>query len=333
MATHFAPACCAALALLLTVHDVLADPSDADRAAARALAQEGQVALDRKNFAVAADRFERADLLVHAPTLLLALGRAQIGLGKLVEAHENFARIQREGVAPGSPKPWTRAYEDAAKEMEAVAARLPWVVIRVNGAPNPYLTVDGTPVPRAVLGIKRPVNPGKHELRVIADGYRPVKRTFALAEGQSTTLDIDLEAEPEPQPLAPMAPPPVPLPPPVNNTDGKAQRSIGYVALGVGGAGVVVGAVAGGLFLAKRSQLANDCPASQCPPGHEQDVTRYRQFGTVSTVGLVVGAVGVATGAVLLLSAPSAKRETARGPAIEWSAYVQADRIGVRGVF
>jgi hypothetical protein len=331
MATHFPSACCAILAVLLTVNDALADASDAERAAARALAQEGQVALDRKDFTVAADRFTRADSLVHAPTLLLALARAQIGLGKLVEAHENFARIQREGVAPGSPKPWARAYEDATKELEAVAARLPWVVIRVTGASNPYLTVDGTPVPRAVLGIKRPVNPGKHELRVIADGYRTVKRTFAVAEGQSATLDIDLEAEPTPQVPEPVAPAPAP-PPPVG-TSGKMQRSAGYAFLGIGAAGIVVGAIAGGAFLVKRSELARDCPSSHCGPESDKAIAQYRQFGTISTVGFVVGAVGAATGVVLLLSAPRAPREAGSGPAIEWTAYVQVDRVGVRGVF
>jgi hypothetical protein len=333
MPIHFPPALSAVLVVLLAAGDLFAEPSDADRAAARALAQEGQVALDRKNFGVAADRFERADLLVHAPTLLLAMARAQIGLGKLVEAHENFARIQREGVAPGSPKPWTRAYEDAAKELEAVAARLPWVVIQVTGASNPYLTVDGAPVPRAVLGIRRPVNPGKHELRVIADGYRSVTRTFAVVEGQSATINVDMEAEPVPAALiAPTRSTLEPPPPPVG-ANGKAQLSIGYAVLGVGTAGLVVGGIAGGMFLAKRSELAKDCPDAHCAPGFEQDVTRYHQLGTVSTVGLVVGAAGLATGAILLLSAPRANRVAGSGRAIDWAAYVQVDRVGVRGVF
>jgi hypothetical protein len=326
------PAIGAACLVLLAADGVLAGPSDANRAAARALAQEGQAALDSKDFAAAAERFERADSLVHAPTLLLALARAQIGLGKLLEAHENFARIQREGVAPGSPRPWTRAYEDAAKEMDALAARLPWVVIRVTGASNPYLTMDGVPVPRAVLGIKRPANPGKHELRVIAAGYRTVRRNFAVAEGQSANVDIELEPAPATQASAPADPAPAALPPP-NAAPAGAWRPVGFTALGIGVAGLVVGGIAGGLFLAKRSELARDCPDSHCAPELGQSVDRYRQLGTVSTAGFIAGAVGVATGAVLLLSAPRANREAARGPAVQWAAYVNIDRIGVRGVF
>jgi hypothetical protein len=182
-----------------------------------------------------------------------------------------------------------------------------------------------------VLGIKRPVNPGKHELRVIAPGFRTVKRTFAAVEGQSATIDVDMEAEPGADTPEPMAP--APAPPPPDNASGSTWRKVGYASLGVGAAGFVVGGIAGGLFLAKRAELERDCPASHCAPELEQNVARYRQLGAISTVGFVVGAVGAATGAVLLLSAPRANREVGRGPAIEWAAYVQLDRAGVRGVF
>src|SRR3954463_15780886 len=86
-----------------------ADPTSADRATARALAREGQAALDRHNFALAEDRFARADALLHAPTLLLGVARAQVGRGELVEAQESYNRILREGIAPGSPAPFYRA--------------------------------------------------------------------------------------------------------------------------------------------------------------------------------------------------------------------------------
>jgi hypothetical protein len=319
----------AAALVFLVASTVFARPSDADRAAARSLAQEGQQALDSKDYAVAAERFARADSLVHAPTLLLALARAQIGLGLLVEAHENCARIQREGVAPGSPKPWARAYEDAAKEIDAVSARLPWVVVRITGASNPDVTLDGSPVLPAALGIKRPVNPGRHELRATAAGARPVKRTFSVVDGQIATVEIDLDTE---------APPPIPAPavPAVSAplaASGTAWRAAGYTALGIGAAGIAVGAITGGMFLADRAQLSSECPDSHCSPDHERAVAQYRTLGSVSTVGFVVGAVGVATGSVLLLSAPRANREIGRGPAIDWAVYLRGDTAGVRGVF
>src|SRR4051794_32954254 len=112
---------------------VFAEPSAGDRATARTLAQEGQQALEGKNYAVAIDKFSRADSLVHAPTLLLGLARAQVGLGRLVDAQESYNRIIRDGVAANSPHSWTKALDDATKEVAALPPRLPWVTISVLG--------------------------------------------------------------------------------------------------------------------------------------------------------------------------------------------------------
>ncbi|HEY8945131.1 MAG TPA: hypothetical protein VIM73_12760, partial [Polyangiaceae bacterium] len=60
------------LALVLLQSGVaLAEPSAEDRATARALAGEGYQALQQKDYSTAADRFSRADALVHAPTLMI----------------------------------------------------------------------------------------------------------------------------------------------------------------------------------------------------------------------------------------------------------------------
>src|SRR5262245_43577648 len=114
-----------ALAVVLFSPAAAAAPSEADRAAARTLAQQGQDALEAKDFATAADHFGRADALVHAPTLLLGLARAQVGLGKLATAHATYTRIVREGV-PSDAKPvFVKALADARKELEALDARVP----------------------------------------------------------------------------------------------------------------------------------------------------------------------------------------------------------------
>src|SRR5271170_8050967 len=77
--------------------------SNEDRATARTLGQDGQKALDAKDYKTAEDDFRRADSLVHAPTLSLGLARALAAEGKYVDAQETYKRIIREGVAPGAP--------------------------------------------------------------------------------------------------------------------------------------------------------------------------------------------------------------------------------------
>src|SRR5262245_55934815 len=92
-------------AALLFSGTAAAQVPDADRVTARILAREAHEALDDKDYAKAADRFARADALVHAPTLMLGLARAQVGLGQWVNALGVYGRIVREGVPAGSPVP------------------------------------------------------------------------------------------------------------------------------------------------------------------------------------------------------------------------------------
>src|SRR5258708_11067432 len=182
--------------------DALAEPTAADRATARTLAQEGQQALESKNYAIAIDKFSRADSLVHAPTLLLGLARAQVGLGRLVESQESYNRIIRDGVPAGSPHSWTKALEDANKEVAALPARLPWVTITVLGPTNPEVIIGSTPLPIPSLGVKRPVNPGGHTIKVSAEGYLPTEKSISLSEGQALTVNLELEQAPNDSALA-----------------------------------------------------------------------------------------------------------------------------------
>jgi hypothetical protein len=307
-----------------------ADVTAADRATARTLAQEGQEALEAKKYAAAAERFARADTLVHAPTLLLGLARAQAGLGKLVEALENYNRIVREGVAPNAPKSWTKAYEAASAEVESVTPRIPWVTITVLGPSSPEVVIDTSPVPAASLGVKRPVNPGVHKVRVSAEGYIPAEKTLNLAEGQTVQVPFELEQVAAPVATFPNAP--------VTNVEsptrgsGSPQATIGFVALGLGGAGIVAGAVTGLFAISKFNKLKDLCGDDHsCPADDNRAVgtlSNYHTFSTVSAVSFTAGGVVAAVGAVLLLTRP-------RGDSISShiSPFIGVNSAGLVGAF
>jgi hypothetical protein len=129
-------ALCTALALTLAPGRASAQLSDADKASARALAQQGQDALEKKDFTTAADRFARAGELVHAPTLTLGLARAQVGLGKWIAATETYYRLLHEPVPAAASPVYTKALADARKELAALEPRIPSVTIVVKGAPS-----------------------------------------------------------------------------------------------------------------------------------------------------------------------------------------------------
>jgi hypothetical protein len=85
------------------------------------------------------------------------------------------------------------------------------------------------------------------------------------------------------------------------------RKTIGMVALGVGGAGLVLGAVTGGLAIGKHGALKEACGDGPCAASQQGNVDAYHLMGTLSTVGFIVGGASAATGVILLLTAPRAQ--------------------------
>jgi hypothetical protein len=315
---------------LLVAPKVSAQPTDSDRASARELAREGYDALEQKNYSVAEDRFRRADALVHAPTIVVDHARALVGMGRLVEAYERYGLVIREGVASNAPASWKQAVSDAEREIEAVKPRLAWLVINIVGPKEPEVTVDGREVPVASLGARRATDPGKRKVRVTGDGFVSGGRMVVLKEGEEQSITITLERA-ESVTLEETAPPvyenaklvtisPSPLP---------------WIALGVGGAGLAVGAVTGVMALGVRSDLSESCPDGTCHPENEDegarmedDLSEYHTLGTISGIGFGIGLAGVATGVVLLLTTPD-QSSTANAGSI--TPVIGPGYVGIRG--
>lgn len=316
------------LAAALAPTSALAQVSDADKATARDLTVEGISLLEKRDYAAAADRFKRADSLFHAPTILLGLARAYVGLGKLLAAQEAYSRVTHEPVPANASAAFTNAIADAHKELAALAPRVPGVVIQVKGPAEPQVTLDGAPVPVAALGVKRPVDPGQHVVKVLAPGFSPAEAAFTVAEGKIGSVTVELKpgagGPPAPPPIGPAQPvTPTPIEPPPSEPDKPAsstQKTLGFVGIGVGAAGLVMGAVTGGLALSKRSALLEKCPDGHCPKGSEaanqSAIDGYNTMGTVSTVGFIAGGALAVTGVVLLVTAPKARRTGLVSPVI-----------------
>lgn len=257
---HLAVFLCALCAEPSIAH---AQSADADRIAARAIAFEANAALMKKDYATAAAGFARAEALVHAPTLLLGLARAKVGLGKLVTARKAYARIVREGVPPHSPAVFSRAVEEAKNELAALEQRMSAVVVEEKGAPDFRTTRDLAPAPRAT-----PIT----ALRA------PDAVTFAP-------------------------------PPPARASD--LRKTLGFVALGIGSAALVTGAVTGILTLERESELSATCPNKHCPPSAQSTIDTYSSLRIVAGSTLISGAALAATGSLLILTIPKPRSERA----------------------
>jgi hypothetical protein len=355
----------ASLALPSTLVTTAFAQSDEDRATARSLGQEGQDALDKKDFKTAEDRFRRADKLVHAPTLMLGLARALAGEGKFVEAQEGYNRMIREGVPPGAPEVFKKALDDAKAEVDKVAPKIGGVVINVTvsggGDPSPAkVMLDEHPVNTASLGVKRLVDPGAHVLKVSLEGYRPVELKFNVPEGGSVNEPVTLEKEgarstPTPTTTATTPPPPptatTTVPPtgggnggtdqnprPEQPTGGGRSLLLPIVAFGVGAAGFIAGSITGAIASSDHSNLQSKCTiqGSICPQSEKSDLEAYHTMAGISTVGFILGGAGAAAGVVLLIMRPKGEAPApanAEPAKASLSPYIGTGSAGVVGTF
>ncbi len=307
---------------------------ESDRATARSLAAEGAAALNAKDYAAAVDRFQRADALVHAPTIAVDLSRALMGLGRYVEAQERLEQVLREGVADNVPWVWKRAIQDAKKLVEEVKPKVAWLTINVKGPSRPEVTVGGVPVPNVALGVRRATDPGQFQISASAPGYLSKEETFSIPAGGERTVTLELIIDSEakkPATVRPLVQTPLP-----NEHDRQPTKersnTLGYIALGVGGAGLVVGTVTGFLFLGKHSDLASKCPdVSNCQ--QQGLINDYNRYGTISGVSLAVGLAGSVAGLWMIFSHESTDVTSAHSDRVAVQPYVSFDRLGIVGAY
>jgi hypothetical protein len=281
------------LVVLCSAGPARAESSDEDKATARQLGTEAQAAMAAGDFQQAADLFERAEKLYHAPTLLLGLARASVKVGRFVRAREAYNLVVREPLPPDAPPAFVEAQQAAQAEIADVEGKIAWVTIKVTGPDKPVVRLDGQEVPVAALGVKRAVDPGEHTVEASAAGYSAGNAKFSVdSAGHEEVL---LELEPGADTTGSGA----------DEGAGDTQRLLGFVSLGVGGAGLIVGVITGALAMDKKSTLDDACPEARCPASEQDNLDSYHTVGTVSTVGFIAGGVLAVAGVVLVLTAPS----------------------------
>jgi hypothetical protein len=301
------------------------EPSSADLATARTLGIEGMKLADEGNCKDAVDRLRRAENIHHAPTTLERLGECQIQVGQIVDGLESLRRVMRENASGNEA--FQRAQDRARDIFDKNHDRPGKLTITVSGGPaSPRVTLDGNPVPAAVLGIARSTDPGEHVIAASAAGYKSVEQRVKLSEKGSETVAIAMEVDPnapkeQPKPVEPLV---------VKDRPTPGERKHNYVpailATGVGVAGVAFGGIFGAVALSTKSNLDNQCQSKQCPDSAKGTYDSARTQATLSTVGFIVGAIGLAAGITLFVFAPSSGDAEVR-------AAVGPGSVGLAGKF
>jgi hypothetical protein len=307
-------------------------------AAARSLGIQGVQLADAGKCPEAIEKLSRAEALYHAPTILGRLGECQVVVGQIVLGTENLNRVVREQLPANAPKAFKAAQERAAKVLETALPRIAHLTVNVEPQDaKPAVTVAGSPVPSALIGVERPTDPGKHVVVATAPGYLEARTEVELAEGGHQAVTLKLVPDPS---TAVAAPPPVTTPAPADTTSanagadsGKGTKTLAFVMLGVGGVGLVTGGVTGFLAMQKKGDL--DCPDKTCTGSQADDLDSANTMALVSTIGFGVGAAAAVVGVVLLATSNGSteKPATASVAGVQVSPYVGLRSAGVTGTF
>jgi hypothetical protein len=214
----------------------------------------------------------------------------------------------------------------ARRQALALEPRLPKLVIMAPAKVPAGLVVerDGAAVSAAELGVALYVDPGAHEVKASAPGFESATSSITAEDGRTTSLTLpDLVAKPETA-QAPVTS----VDKSVEVPEGPVSPTRKYVALGVGGGGIVlagVGLVFGAQAMSKNNKAKDLCgPDLACSGDNvaegRQLVRDGRTQGTVATVFVAAGVVAIGAGVAIYLTAPRAtegQRQAAIVPIID----------------
>lgn len=317
------------LLTLVTCAAAAQEENDSDKNAARELAEQAAKAMTAEDFATAQDLYQRAYALVPAPTLSLRHARALAKGGRWVEALEAYVRTTRTRLDDKSPAAFREAVEQAQAELAELRPRVPKATIVVKGIDRKSralsVTVGGRVIAPALIGVAAPMDPGTHPVVAKTTDGREARATLEIQEKEEKSIELELPPAPE---GAATGEPPKSESAKLSTAD-SSQKTWAFVALGVGAVGLGVGVTTGLMATSKHQSAEDACPKGVCREGSSgaDDAESFRSLRTVSTIGYVVGALGVGAGVTLWLTAPK-KTEAARV-----GAWVGPASAGLRGAF
>jgi hypothetical protein len=298
----------------------LADTDPQSRAAAQALFDDGKVLVDQKKYQEACPKFLDSYRLDPAIGTKFYLARCYEQIGKLASAWTYYLEVVDEAHAAKSAD----REKFAAERASALKPRLPKLSIAVSGDARRIsgLAVkrDGVAVGEGSYDAAIPTDLGDHVISATAPGRKPFEKHVEVKEeGAQVKVEIPLlEVEKKTEEVVPPKPDtkdvPEPKEEPVSRTSTK-QGIAGLAFVGLGAAGLAVGAGLGGLAMSKLSQSnshgcnakADTCLKGTEGPGLRQDALHA---ATGSTAGFVAGGIAAALGIVLVVTAPTTITKT-----------------------
>jgi hypothetical protein len=268
-------------------------------AAAEALFEQARSAMAAGSYDIACARFRDSDKLDPAVGTRFNLADCEERRGRVATAWSLFRGVLSELAEDDDRRPI------AQRRVRALEPRLPYLTMQ-RAAATPAgvrVRIDGVELGEGSFGVALPLDPGVHELVLMPPASEHgQRRTFTLGESEHLNLPILLGAGAPPGGAAEPALASEPF-----ITDGSRQKWI-YITGGVGAAALLFGAVTGVVALNKKSTADANCSAERrvCNQAGVEANESGKTYGTLSGVGLGVGVIGLAAGAYLWLTTPTA---------------------------
>ncbi len=183
---------------------------------------------------------------------------------------------------------------------------IPTVTLMLPAGLPPGTTVklDGRELPLETLGLPWEVDPGEHIVVAQIPGGPEATTKFAIQINEKKSVEVQVLAKPADPPPNPN---PNPNPNPAHDTGtSSGAPTAAYVVGGIGVVGLAVGSIAGIIALSKSGTVKDNCVETICNQQGYDAATSAKGAATISTVGFVIGIIGVTVGTILYLSAPKA---------------------------
>ncbi len=165
--------------------------------------------------------------------------------------------------------------------------------VRVRGL---VVSRNGTRLSAAAWNTPLPTDAGVVEIIATAPGYKPRKSYVTVApEAKMSTTIGALTIDDTPPPVA------------VAQRGWPALKTVGFVSMVLGVAGLGVGAAFGGIALKEKSTSDERCPIRddepRCSASGADAMTRANRFAWGSNIGLAAGGVALVGGGILFFAA------------------------------